>query len=955
MVAPAMKPIAASSTDVPACRETTGRSPRSPRLLRAGALTAGLAALALGAGCTRLPMQAPPPRRPSPLVTPPSPPAPKAGGAVFAATAIDDLENQDGVHFFARRKEGALLVFSKGGRFFARAVGLDGAPRAPQATDIGAAPTGALELLLGLLTPVGDGYVLAWAERESGRTRIATLALDASGAPRGTRSNLTEIAEEVWALDVLPRETGALVAWETWSQQTQRGDVLAAPLSLQGAPSGPPVSLVSGVLAWYTAPSADAIAVVMPIAGKDDGDPGTVVTGKVSVVPIDAAGKPKLPIEISASPTAQPDVVASEIGGRIVLAWTDMRELDAAVWTAVLDKSGTIVVPARRATPPTGEQALVGLAGGKATSGPVPRGLLAWEDVLRTPTDDREIHLATIGPDGALGKERATMAFRAKGDDDESDPNADSNGAPPEPTLSADASGFGAITLAPAWTEAERPAKPKVLPTFVRFGADLTVLSAEPIRADLFGADAVPYSVNPLSFACKDGACSAVCNSAEAPSHVGLVALAPRKSEWSSPARRDPDDAPPRAASLTALHNGDQIARVAATELSGGGSLTAWATYFPEGDPSARAKKNGGAEVSFMIAAPGTTSANAAPISLSKKAVSVGGVALASSQGDKKEIAIAWVAREKGESQVYVTKVDETGKKTGQKKLTVIPRLKANVGAAGRGSAPSAPNPNKGVAVSEASDVAIAWSGADSVEGWIVSWVDTRDGNAEVYAAKLDRDLNKIGPDRRITDAPGDAAEVQLLVRGKETFLAWSDARQKVDDGRGDIYVTRIDTRSLMKVGVEARLAATPMHSRSPQIVPGPSGSVWASWIEEPGEGADAGGSVRFAVLDDKGSPTMTSRVAGDEKHVLVSAALACGDKGCHVVVGRSAGDALLVEALELSAAAQPGASKTLLTLPGVGTTDISPVFSDKTGASLFFAADAASGLGRVRRLKIDW
>ena len=122
MVAPAMKPIAASSTDVPACRETTGRSPRSPRLLRAGALTAGLAALALGAGCTRLPMQAPPPRRPSPLVTPPSPPAPKAGGAVFAATAIDDLENQDGVHFFARRKEGALLVFSKGGRFFARAA-----------------------------------------------------------------------------------------------------------------------------------------------------------------------------------------------------------------------------------------------------------------------------------------------------------------------------------------------------------------------------------------------------------------------------------------------------------------------------------------------------------------------------------------------------------------------------------------------------------------------------------------------------------------------------------------------------------------------------------------------------------------------------------------------------------------------------------------------------------------
>ncbi len=943
MVAPAMKALALANSGIHASRVTVPRPPRGAlkgarrRLtLRAGVVGAALAALAFGAGCKPPPPVAPPPRRPTKLVTPPAPAGPRVGGEVFPSAAIDDLENQEGVHFFARRKDGALLVFSKGGRFFARATGLDGAPRAPQATDIGAAPTGAVELLLGLLAPVGDGYVLAWAERESGRTRIASLAIDATGAPRGTRAVLTEIAEEVWALDVMPRETGALVAWETWSSQTQRGDVLAVPLSAQGAPTGPAAAVVSGVLAWYTAPSADLLAVVMPVAGKDDGDPGTVVTGKVFVVPLDAAGKAKPPIEISASPTAQPDVIASEIGGRTVLAWTDMRELDAAVWTAVVDKNGTLAAPPKRATPPTGEQALVGLAGGKATSGPVQRGVLAWEDVLRTPTDARDIHLATIGPDGVIGKERATMTFRAKGDDDEADPNADTNGAPPEPTLSADANGFAAITLAPAW-QGEATEKPKVLPTFVRFGPDLTVLSAEPIRADLFGTDGVPYSVNPLSFACKDGACSAVCNSAEAPSHVGLVTLASRKTAWVSPARRDPDDAPPRAASLTALHNGDQIARVAAVALSGGGSLTAWATYYPEGDPNARAKKNGGAEVSFLVAAPGTTSATATPVSLSKKAVSVGGVAMAPSQGEKKEIAIAWVAREKGESQVYVTKVDENGKKLGQKKVTVVPRVK------------------KGAAPSEASDVAIAWSGADSVEGWIVSWVDTRDGNAEVYAAKLDSQLNKIGPDRRITDAPGDAAEVQMLVRGKETFLAWSDARQKVDEGRGDIYVTRIDTRSLMKVGVEARLAATPMHSRSPQLVVGPSGSVWASWIEEPGEGADAGGSVRFAVLDDKGSPTTMARVAGDEKHVVVSSAFACGDKGCHVIVGRSAGDALLVEALDLSAAAQPGASKTLLTLPGVGTTDISPVFSDKTGASLFFAADAASGLGRVRRLNIDW
>lgn len=903
---------------------------------RRGGAAAAVFTLALAAGCGPVPPKVVMPPRPAKIVTPPAKTGPKLEGGAFAATAIDDIESEANAHYFARQKDGALLVFARGDRFFARAAGLDGAPRGAQAVDIGAAPSGAVELLLGMLAPVGDGYVFAWAEREAGRTRIVTQAIDASGAPRGAHANLTEIAEEVWALDVLPRPSGALVAWETWSQQMQHGDVLAVPLDAKGTATGPAAPLASGVLAWFKAPSADAIAVVLPAPGKEESDPGTVVTGKVAVVPLDASGKAKPLVEISASPTAQPDVQVAEIGGRIVLAWTDMRDLDAAVWTATVDKNGSITSPAKRATPPTGEQALIAIAGGSTVSGAVPRGLLAWEDVLRTPTDERLIHLATLGSDGALSKERATVKFLARTEDD--DANEDANAAPPEPAIAADADGFGVITLAPMWRGAEAPAKATILPTFVRFGADLTVQSAEPIRAELFGEDGLPYSVDPRSFACVAGACSAVGVAASQPAHVGVVQLASRKTDWTTPALRDTDDAPPRAASLTSLHNGDQIARVAATELSGGGALTAWTTYFPEGDPGSRAKKNGGAEVEIVAAPKDATAPLPAPISLSKKAVSVGGVAVSPSQGgDKKEIAVAWVAREKGESQVYVTKVDEAGKKLGQKKLTVIPRAKKNA------------------AASEASDVAIAWSPADSVEGWIVAWVDTRDGNAEVYAAKLDRNLNKIGPDHRITEAAGDAAEVQILVRGKETFLAWSDSRQKSDEGRGDIYVQRIDTRALTKIGSETRLAATPMHSRSPVLVPGPSGSVWASWIEEPGEGAEAGGSVRFAVLDERGSPTMTTRVNGDPKHVVVSSTLACGDKGCHVIVGRSGGDALWIDAFDLSAAAQPGGLKTLLTLPGVGTTDISPTFADRTATNLFFAADAASGLGRVRRLKIDW
>ncbi len=121
------------------------------------------------------------------------------------------------------------------------------------------------------------------------------------------------------------------------------------------------------------------------------------------------------PVAQKAQPTAQPDVLITEIGGRFVLVWTDMREVDAAVYSAALDPSLAIVSPPRRATPPTGEQALVAAAGGEPAEA-APRGILAWEDVLRTPVESRQIHLATIGPDGAIGKERATLAFHADGE-----------------------------------------------------------------------------------------------------------------------------------------------------------------------------------------------------------------------------------------------------------------------------------------------------------------------------------------------------------------------------------------------------------------------------------------------------------------------------------------------------------------------------------------------------------
>ncbi len=163
------------------------------------------------------------------------------------------------------------------------------------------------------------------------------------------------------------------------------------------------------------------------------------------------------------------------------------------------------------------------------------------------------------------------------------------------------------------------------------------------------------------------------------------------------------------------------------------------------------------------------------------------------------------MAHERGEPQVFVTKVGPDGEKLAQKGVTTVSRKKA-----------------KKSDGSDAADVAIAYAGGEGSggDGWITAWSDTRDGNAEIYVARLDRGLNKTVPDQRITAAAGASVEVQLIVRGKDAFLVWSDARGDADQGNGDIYVARLDAATLKKTGPEVRLFASATHSRTPQIAP---------------------------------------------------------------------------------------------------------------------------------------
>ena len=203
---------------------------------------------------------------------------------------------------------------------------------------------------------------------------------------------------------------------------------------------------------------------------------------------------------------------------------------------------------------------------------------------------------------------------------------------------------------------------------------------------------------------------------------------------------------------------------------------------------------------------------------LTKRALASGGIAIATTEKEDDGAAVVWVARDGGDPQVHVSRTDKHGKLLRDVQLTS--------------------------AKGDASDVAIAWAG----EQWVVAWVDTRDGNGEVYAATLDRDGRNVGRGQRITNAPGDASDTALLVTGSGVWLAWADPRESPQDGFADIYAAQLRPRDASRVGEDARVLATAAHSRSPAL--GARGNdVAVGWIEEAPSGADPKSSRAYGAM----------------------------------------------------------------------------------------------------------
>jgi hypothetical protein len=248
--------------------------------------------------------------------------------------------------------------------------------------------------------------------------------------------------------------------------------------------------------------------------------------------------------------------------------------------------------------------------------------------------------------------------------------------------------------------------------------------------------------------------------------------------------------------------------------------------------------------------------------------------------------------------------------------------------------------------------VAIAWVG----DGWIIAWVDGRDGNGEVYATKVDRDLRRVAKDIRITRAPGDASDVAILARPDAVWLAWADPRESPADGFADIYVAALRPSDAAKTNPEARVLATAAHSRSPALAAA-ADQVAIAWIEEAPMGADSATAQAYgammAWLDPHGRPLRDAgRLATAGEGFATAVTMDGSPSGVHVVLARSARESIELDAIEIT---RDPVQKPfpLLGLDGPPSLDVSFTL---LGDALYFNDEGQDpGERRARRARVAW
>jgi hypothetical protein len=816
--------------------------------------------------------------------------------------------------FLARQGNAAMAVYLGPGeagtrRLVSLPMDSDGTPRDSRVV----AKTAAESTTLVLRAAGGEhgAFVAAWTELTERGEALSVVGLGADGTPVAPPAELARTSDDIVWIEIVPTPQGAICVW---AEETRSNDanILAVPLDPSGKPRGVPSRVAKGISAWQIAPTPAGaglalVSTASPAAprGPTLAKTSTAITAALAWLKLDAEARPvgpAMPVATSASKIT--DVDLAVVGDSIVFGWTDRSLADPDVWIAAIDGQGKLKPP-HAITTRRGGAKLAAMRGGKSV------GVLAWEEAGRRSRPLRRLHLERIEGDGAIDSKVDALV--------EVD-------ASTVPELAEVDDGFALLTRARTCTEPLEPQDPAcsnlpTVPVFVRFDLALHVAQTEPIRIDE-GEEVASLA---WGLACEAEQCLILAAGPESPARVRAVQLTERPNHWRAPVPAPPSPEAPSVVAVDTLASGDLFTDVRVTPTEEGALVAAITSSV---DESAAAGGSKGATITLRPLDP-AGAARGPAVTLTQRALSVGGVSIAS--GTKLGgAAVAWVAREGAHVEVHVSRVDRLGRRMKDVELTT--------------------------AAGDTSDVAIAWAGG----GWIVSWVDTRDGNGEVYATKVDTDLSRIAREERITNAPGDASDVTLLghgLTGGDIWLAWSDPRESPHDGFADIFVAKLSAISAKPVVPESRVLATVAHSRSPVLASSDGEGPDIAWIEEAPMGADAESSSAYGAmigaLDANGhlvGEVRRTRGAGDG--FPTSVAIQRVPAALRVVLTRAARDDLFLDALEITKG-RPPVAYPIFMLDGPPSLDVS---LSVEGTGVFFNDEGVEVAdGSARRASIAW
>ncbi len=152
-------------------------------------------------------------------------------------------------------------------------------------------------------------------------------------------------------------------------------------------------------------------------------------------------------------------------------------------------------------------------------------------------------------------------------------------------------------------------------------------------------------------------------------------------------------------------------------------------------------------------------------------------------------------------------------------------------------------------------DPSIGYDGTD----YGIVWEDNRDGNFEIYYARVDVDGIKQGSDTRITFADGDSVNPDIEWNGERYGLIWQDDRHKemsFQIGDDDIYYNDIDSIG-DKGDDDVLITNTTSNSTNPNVAWGGRRSlqgVTGDWGVAFADDRDGNWEIYFTILNLDGS-----------------------------------------------------------------------------------------------------